>query len=144
MKTVARSGGLNKMEEMKYSKDRDVRCLYEEFFGGWKIVILNLGTHPTAYIGMDDKENFFYQKSYDYLAGEYRLQGNDVNGGFTYSAFGVQDFYKNFWFLGWDYAHAGDYLGFMDNSGHKWTTEEILQQAREQIRELNLWVKKIE
>lgn len=42
-------------------------------------------------------------------------------------------------YLGWDYAHLGDYLGFYEPDGFyskKWTTEEILEQVKNTIEEL--------
>ena len=120
------------MKEMKYSTKRRFEILHEEDYKGYKIVIVNLGTHPTAYIGVT-KGSILYEVSYDKLSedGYYGI----VHGGFTYSNFGLSDKYKDIWFIGWDYAHLGDYMGYyLETSGMKrWTTKEILKEARKQV-----------
>lgn len=42
------------------------------------------------------------------------------------------------WFIGWDYAHYGDYAGYEELlppkirvGGKKWSTQEIYQEIRE-------------
>ncbi len=115
-------------------------CLHEEFYNGWKIVIMNFGIHPCGYIGTSDKENFFFEKSYNELA-DMEFYGS-VNGGFTYASFGVSGFYEQCWFLGWDYSHCGDYAGYNNEDNQyknakKWTTKEIIKEAKEQIDEIN-------
>ena len=55
-----------------------------------------------------------------------------VNGGATYygSAYWNKDDKRTY--VGWDYAHAGDYYPcsyFPDNEGHKWTVYEILMDV---------------
>ena len=41
------------------------------------------------------------------------------------------------WFIGWDYAHYGDYAGYeeklpkeLQTGGKKWTTEEIFKEVK--------------
>ena len=133
---------LYKMEEMKYTKEINKNCLHEEDYKGYKIIILSLGTHPCGYIGIKDKKNNLYKKSYNEL-GDMEFYGN-VNGGFTYSSFGVCGFHPDYWFLGWDYAHSGDFNGYnlgdeileCRKNDKKWTTEEILDEAKKQIDEI--------
>ena len=59
------------MKEMKYCKDRKIEVLATGYCLGLLYYILNLGTHPTAYIKIPK---------------EYRDRINDieVNGGITY------------------------------------------------------------
>lgn len=127
------------MEKVNYSKTRNSYCLHEEDYNGWKIVIVNLGIHPCGYIGTTDKASPFWEKGYSELS-DMEYYG-DCHGGFTYGNFGVMGFYKDVWFLGWDYGHAGDYAGYdeskEDNTDKKWTTEEILKEAKEQVDAIN-------
>lgn len=65
----------------------------------------------------------------------------EVHGGITYSEdhLWISDSKKiDGWFLGWDYAHYGDYAGYEDKlpielrtEGKRWTTEEIFKDVKE-------------
>ena len=57
---------------------------------------------------------------------------------FSYERNGLSsnDYHKDDYWIGWDYAHLGDYCGWLnvfDSTGKKWTTEEILQEVKEVI-----------
>lgn len=107
------------------------KCLNYNYY------IMNLGTHPTAYIEIP-KEHKLYSKHY----------GNidiDVHGGLTYSESYLwidnETELKDSWFIGWDYAHCGDYLGYeemypieMQIEQKKWTTEEIQEEV------IDVWI----
>lgn len=129
------------MKEMQYQADRDIELLDSGIYKNYNYYILSLGTHPTAYIEIP-KDNKIYKKDYS----EIDLY---VHGGLTYS--------RNFlwiseekklegWFIGWDYAHYGDYLGyelmFPENlrikEEKKWTTEEILEEVKDAISQLEV------
>ena len=124
------------MKEMVYQAERKLEILFEGEYLDHKFVILNLGTHPTAYVeckipncnGYDDK----------------RLYDIQVHCGFTY--FGdlshLNKPYK-LMYLGWDYAHCGDYAGYymkypeMCVLGEKqWTTIEIYEEVKSVIEQL--------
>ena len=129
------------MKEMQYQVYRDIELLDSGIYKNYNYYILSLGTHPTAYIEIP-KDNKIYKKDYS----EIDLY---VHGGLTYS--------RNFlwiseekklegWFIGWDYAHYGDYLGyelmFPENlrikEEKKWTTEEILEEVKDAISQLEV------
>lgn len=116
------------MKEMKYSKERKIEVLATGYCFGLLYYILNLGTHPTAYIKIPGSINIDKDKL-------------DVHGGITYSE-------NHLWisenqkidgeFIGWDYAHYGDYAGYEEifpkeirTGGKKWTTTEIYKEVRE-------------
>ena len=71
----------------------------------------------------------------------------DVNGGVTYSNEGLnisENQRIEGWFVGWDYAHYGDYTGFNliypDEYVYwrkKWTTREIYEEVRQACYQLN-------
>lgn len=127
------------MKEMEYGKDRKIEVLDTGYCLGFLYYILNLGTHPTAYIKIP-KDNKYYGKN----MGEIDL---DVNGGVTYSEEGLninKSQRIEGWFIGWDYAHYGDYTGFelivpeqYRTGGKKWTTKEIYEEVRQACYQLN-------
>jgi hypothetical protein len=104
---------------------------------GFYWFIRNIGTHPTAYIGIP-KEHKYYGKHYEDISIE-------VHGGLTFSE---EDFMFNpiqldIWWIGWDYAHYGDYTPPLSNSRdttklRKWTTEEIYQEVLNVIEQLKV------
>lgn len=126
------------MKEMIYQADRKVELLDTGEYNGFTYYILNLGTHPTAYIQIP-KEHKYFGKDYDEI-------DLDVHGGLTYSSkqLRLENEAIEGWFIGWDYAHGGDYLGFVEKYSmpfrdyfeKKWTTEEILEEVREAIEQL--------
>jgi len=95
------------MKEMVYTSERKREVLDTGYFHGFFYYILNLGTHPTAYIRIPESHSC-YKKDYDEI-------DIDVHGGLTYAKdyLHVENNVKmEGWFIGWDYAHAGDYMGY--------------------------------
>lgn len=131
-------------KQMEYSSHRKIETLCEGTYYGYQFYILNLGTHPTAYIEIP-RESKLFGKGYGEI---YDMGINiDVHGGLTYADDDLETIKENTWFIGWDYAHCGDYAGYYDLMPNplfrskelkKWTTEEIFEDvanAIEQIRE---------
>ena len=131
------------MKEMKYYKDRKIEVLATGYCLGLLYFILNLGTHPTAYIKIP-KGHKLYNKDYDDI---YKEVDIDVHGGLTYSSnhLWISESQKiEGWFIGWDYAHYGDYVGYEEifskelrTGGKKWTTEEIFKEFKEVCYQIN-------
>ena len=126
---------------MIYQKDRIIQLLYNDIFMGYHYYVLNLGTHPTAYIEIPRK-NILYGKDYDEI---YKMGINlDVNGGLTYSdnylLTGERTTMCESWFIGWDYGHCYDYYGGFDEqlnkNNKKWTTKEIIDECKNAIYQL--------
>lgn len=125
------------MKKMKYCKDRKIEVLATGHYSGLLYYILNLGTHPTAYIQIP-KGHKLYNKDYDDI---YKEVDIDAHGGLTYSRnyLWISESKKiEGWFVGWDYAHYGDYTGHQEAlpeqiriGGKKWTTKEILKEVKE-------------
>lgn len=103
--------------------------LYQGTYKAYNFYIKNMyGDYPTAYIEIPKKS-----KLYGLFYGDY-AESIDVHGGITYSKrhlyIGDDIELKDSWFIGWDYAHAGDYISFLPfKGGKKWTTEEILEDV---------------
>lgn len=127
------------MKQMIYQADRKCEVLHSGEYKGYKFAILSLGTHPTAYV-----ENKNGYSSYD--------QANEKtdycpHGGFTYIGNAYWDDYDNVEYLGWDYAHYNDFIGYamvykmvlpeLCSNGKKWTTEEIFEDMKNVITILN-------
>lgn len=129
-----------KIKEMEYGKERRTELLCKDKYKNYNYYVLNLGTHPTAYIEIP-KEDKLYGKSYD---GIYRIGCDiDVNGGLTYSDNELMGIKSENWFIGWDYAHCNDYCGYEEDMpenirtyGKKWTTEEIIEECKNAIDQI--------
>lgn len=103
-------------------------------YKGFHFYVLNLGTHPCAYIDVTDT---------DLNGKDYSNIDIACHGGLTYSDEYLRTVDKKGWFIGWDYAHWGDYVGYevlySDNlrtNGKKWTTDEIVSECKEVIDQL--------
>ena len=125
------------MNEMVYSAKRlnPPEVLAKEEYGGFHFYVLNLGTHPCAYVDVTD--TFLNGKEYGSI---------DIrcHGGWTYSREYLHGIDKKGWFIGWDYAHYNDFAGYelempMDirTIGKKWTTFEIINECKMVIDQIN-------
>ena len=105
---------------------------------GFQWVIITLGSHPCAYVAVKP-DHPYYGMDYDtmYEKGIYL----DCHGGVTYiehdkntRSWGTQDL----WWIGWDYAHSGDYDATYDQKyeTHKWTLKEIKKDVLNMIAQL--------
>jgi len=116
------------MKRMIYYAEPKREILATGYCFGLLYFILNLGFHPTAYIKIPDDLDvndididvhwgITYNKNHLWIAENNRIKGN---------------------FIGWDYAHMGDYLGFeklfpkgeWQMNHKKWTTKEIYEEVR--------------
>ena len=122
----------NEMKEMVYQKDRKTEVLYSGTYKCYDFYIMNLGTHPTAYVDVSNNK---------LLNGKYYGKIDiDVHFGLTYSADHlVTDTGLIIgWFIGWDYAHCCDYSGLFPNelqTQKKWTTKEIFEDVKSVIEQ---------
>jgi len=126
------------IKDMKYGTKRIEKVLAEGNYRGYHFIIMNLGTHPTAYVEIPRTHKYF-GKHYDDI-------DVCVHGGLTFDSpqFGKK---KNSWFIGWDYAHCGDYYGYdekfqrlfpalINRNDKKWTTIEIFEDVKSVIEQL--------
>ena len=116
---------------------------------GFEIAIINIrGSHPCAYVNVPKT---FRDKFGDPILDYDAWFADGAHGGFTYAGkeLRTKDFKREGFWLGWDYAHAGDYTCLVDMYGNvinynpirdserKYTTEEILEHAYEVINMLD-------
>ncbi len=125
------------MKKMVYTHESKVELLHSGKYRGYSFYILNLGTHPTAYIDVQSNPNLTNKDYFDIDL--------SVHGGLTYSSsellIGDKTIYG--WFIGWDYAHAYDYypypeyLPMVSCKLKKWSTEEIFEDVKKTIKLIN-------
>ena len=122
------------IKEMKYSGTKPVERIAEGCYKGFDFYVLSFGTHPCAYIDVSDTS----------LAGE-DYDDIDINchGGLTYSGNQLVTVDKKGWFIGWDYAHLGDYRRdlYYSLNGRQWTTGEIVEECINVIEQINQLLK---
>lgn len=128
------------MKEMSYTSSARAKpeILHEGVYHGYDFRILNLGTHPCAYVRIP-KEHKYFKKDYHKI-------GVLCHGGLTFSEnnlFGDKNREpKDTWWIGWDYAHYGDFTAhekmlYVCNAWNKrWTTREIYEEVKYVIDQL--------
>lgn len=125
------------IKEMIYSANRiDPERIAEGTYKGFDYYVLNLGTHPCAYI--DVTETLLNGKEY----GDIDIQ---CHGGLTYSRNYLPTVDKKGWFIGWDYAHSCDFIGYelempivIRTNGKRWTTAEIVNECKQVIDQITI------
>ena len=137
------------MKEMKYKPQHETEILHTGEFLGYTFFILSLGTHPTAYVKLTPKNKLFGRNYMNYDGDEDIF----VHGGITYATdhlcISVNNKIKTLdgWWIGWDYAHAGDYTALFDVvekyhfPNKKWKTEEIFEDVKsvcEQLKKMEV------
>lgn len=131
------------MKQMKYRKRQYLKEILDwGKWHGYEYVILNLHTHPCAYICLT-KNDIYNQKDYDDIP-------IDVHGGLTFAEpilYRVKQYsdkykcdvnisIKRDWIIGWDYNHYQDYNYELAMHGHRYTTKEILDDVHNVITQL--------
>lgn len=126
------------MKEMIYSAKMKKEVLHSGEYNGHKFCVMNLGTHPTAYIECKLENCNSY--------GDTRLDAISVHGGFTYLGKAYWDETDKTIYLGWDYAHYMDYAGYETvlpdclriTENKKWTTGEIYEEVKNVIDQMRV------
>lgn len=126
------------MKEMVYKAESGFELLATGESNGFPWGIVSYGVHPCAYVGVTDEHPLWRKDSMDE-----ECFAVNCHGGVTYGG-SYDEIAKGRWFLGWDYAHLGDYSGSsakigMPDDGKRWTTGEILNevlQVCEQLRQM--------
>lgn len=133
-------------EEMRYfhtSTMEDASVIAAGRYFGISYFVCSLGNHPVCYIDVG-KIPELRGASYDSNVIE-KVCAHEPHGGFTWSdkfapaLKGLEDGAAH-WFLGWDYAHCGDYSAYEESfpadfrwGGRKWETAEIIIEAKRVI-----------
>lgn len=123
------------MKKMIYESGRTHLLLDHGKYKKIEYYIMSLGTHPCAYIKLPSKNKQEIINLIDTMC----------HGGITYheSALNLGFGTIRGDFVGWDYAHYGDYMGFYSknsalNKFKRWTTKEILSEIKTIIDAINV------
>ena len=122
-------------EEFVYLPDRiDGKIVAHDIYRGMEYFVVSMGTHPCAYVKCPKEFLDEHSNDWGYAEGIY------VHGGITWSGemSGLRAFRDKDgeYCFGWDYAHAGDYLGsdsYTPWDNRKWTTEMIVNECKSAI-----------
>lgn len=123
----------------KASMDAKGDILEDSLYKGYRYLVISRGTHPCAYVKITPN-NKLYEDN--------RLAEDEIccHGGITFCGRLTCLYPDESYFIGWDYAHYGDFVGYdkiyknLDPSENKkWTTKEIVQQAKEVIDQVKLY-----
>ena len=126
------------MKEMVYSAKmlNPPEMLADGEYKGFHFYVLNLGTHPCAYIDVTGTNLSGKDYSDIYIS---------CHGGLTYSEECLSTVDKRGWFIGWDYAHCSDFAGYelnmpvyMRTNGKRWTTAEIVEECKQVIDQITI------
>lgn len=116
-----------------FDKPSQYEILCQSWYKGYKVLIISYFTHPCAYIGLPSG-HLYELVDYDYV------RHIDCHGGITYGGdhhLIVKELQDSGWFLGWDYAHGGDWCGSCSIPGDKkWTTMEIINECMSVVDQL--------
>lgn len=120
-------------KQMEYQKERKEEVLCEGKYKNFQFYILNLGTHPTAYVEIP-RESILFGRGYSQIDIE-------VHGGLTFADSSLKTVEYPSWFIGWDYAHYTDYIEYdidfeFNRNAKRWTTEEIFEDVVSVIEQL--------
>lgn len=136
------------MKEMIYYPNflKKVEVLHSGEYEGRKFAITSIGIHPCAYVqvfcGTDDCADEQYY-SIDYV--DERFDPIDVHCDFNYMGPAHWDETDKAHYIGWDYGHSCDWSGMgidgipaaWSSMRKKWTTEEIFEEVKGVIEQLN-------
>jgi len=128
------------MKEMIYQAERlkEPLLLASGNENGYNYYVLSLGTHPTAYVELPHESQYF--------GAEYDDVPVECHGGLTYGrnylhTVATED--EGRYFIGWDYAHYGDYVGYNElfhlgfGFETRYMTEDIIKECIDVIRQLS-------
>lgn len=120
--------------EMVYDFDKP-GILDEGELHGYKYMVVSYGSHPCAYVQVPEGHPL-HGKHYDKI-------DISCHGGVTFagnfcrhpSRFLIE---RDGYWIGWDYAHAGDFTVYPEITmvGHRYTTQEVLEDVAQVVEQL--------
>ena len=138
------------IEPMVYTREvqkpREGVVIAQGFYNGLNYYVKNInGRHPTAYVEIPQGHKA-YNMNFDSIQDDY--VSLEVHYGVTYEDNVLlavdNEGSRGHKFVGWDYSHAGDFEGcyigmggFLETSGKRWTTEEIVEECKSAIDQIN-------
>lgn len=124
---------ISEKKPMNYGGQTEV-LYYEVFDDGYGILVKNIhGSYPCGYVKLPD-ERYLIEEEKIWIDAE-------IHGGITFC--GHMEGFDDEFFIGWDYAHAGDYCWwgpglerYRYSNERRWTTDEIIDHAKLVIKAL--------
>ena len=112
--------------EMEYGPAKEAITIAHGEYKGHQFKVWDHGTHPTAYVSVQNGK---------------ALDTNDIycHGGVTWINNHLPDEEPtdDIWWIGWDYAHWGDYIWSPTATmGKRWTRAEIVNECLHVIDQL--------
>ena len=127
----------NKAEDFYSEVNNGARIVSKGEYKKYEYIIVSYGTHPCAYVKVPDTNKFYTECDEDEV-GEYI----DAHGGITFAGTLNKFDLTGFW-IGWDYAHYGDYVGNNVHKsitkcmeGKKYSVENIQEECIDVIKQL--------
>lgn len=113
--------------ELYNNESRQNHAVKTGKYRGLSYIIASCGTHPVAYVKIP-KDHYFYRAKDREILYEFPAP---CHGGITFvgtpSTIDYAFVEDDIW-LGWDYAHAGDF--YREGYGKKWTIKEIYEEVK--------------
>lgn len=119
------------MKEMVYTSERKVELLHKDELMGFEYFIVSYGTHPCCYIKIPEDHELF-GKDYDEISD---MGCVSCHGGLTYSESKLLDEEEG-WYIGWDYAHLGDYSPILEPTGERYSLSRLIAEVIEVVVDL--------
>ena len=114
-------------------------------YDGFRYYVKNIGTHPCCYVAIPEECSITFSKEHRDL-----LQDTiSCHGGLTYIEKLLWDSENEQYipgkFIGWDYAHACDYIaGDIGHDGIKYDTDFLVKECFDVIEQLQSLEKRVE
>ena len=123
----------NPMNKEIYSDNINVQCLEHGTIDGFNYYIISYSSHPCGYVEIP-KGHPFFEMRYEDVQWKHGIY---AHGGLTYGEDSLLNL-KDSWFIGWDYAHSGDFynVDYRPSYGAKHTLDEIREEARSVIQQI--------
>jgi len=138
------------MKEMEYTgmTEKPV-SLGSDTYKGYIFHIVSYGSHPSAYIEIPKGHKLYGRTIYKYEKGN-PLYAIHCHGGITFAEHAKKhilypdaDENERIYVIGWDYAHAGDYIYYgvpsidkFNVDGWKYTVADITADAHQVIDQI--------
>ena len=117
------------LKDMVYGGRHDGEILADGTFDGYEVRAISYGTHPCCYVKLDNGHKYHGKDMFDVNV--------DVHGGITFSYETSGDGrWSDGWWIGWDYAHLGDYCYYLNDDGMMYTTEMLVEDIKDVVKQL--------
>lgn len=122
-------------KDMVYGARKPGEILAEGTKDEYTFKVISQGTHPCGYVSVPS--NHPLHEKLDLLESYI-----DCHGGITFDG-SIEKFGMTEYYIGWDYAHSGDYLGadfgFNSEDDRKYTTLEVIEECLYVIGQLQMY-----